>query len=93
MLNDESPGVMAHDRFRRSLNKAQIDNLLSLVTGAGTELYSYHEVTNRLKARQQVEMGTEMVPLDQIVGSVGRYRDFTRRFCRGMASTRTGGRV
>jgi hypothetical protein len=25
-------------------------------------------------------MGTRMVPLDQIVGSVGRYRDFTRTF-------------
>jgi hypothetical protein len=25
-------------------------------------------------------MGTRMVPLDQIVGSVGRYRDFTRSF-------------
>jgi hypothetical protein len=78
--NDEGPSVLAHDRFRRSLNRAQIENLLSLVTGADTELYSYHEVANRLRARQQIELGTEMVPLDKIVGSVGRYRDFTRDF-------------
>ena len=79
-MTDIQPDIMAHDRYRRSLNRAQVVDLLSLVTGADTNLYNYHEVTNRLKARQQVEMGTEMVPLDSIVGSVGRYRDFTRTF-------------
>jgi hypothetical protein len=80
MVGDGQPDVLAHDRFRRGLNRAQIGYLLSLVSGTGTELASYDEVTNKLKARQQIEMGTQMVPLDQIVGSVGRYRDFTRTF-------------
>lgn len=80
MIDDNDPGVLAHDRFRRSLNRAQIGNLLSLITGTNTGLYSYHEVANKIKARQQIDRGTEMVPLDQIVGSVGRYRDFTRTF-------------
>ena len=79
-MTDIQPDMMAHERYRRSLNRAQIVDLLGLMTGADTDLYSYHEVANRLKARQQIEMGTEMVPLDQIVGSVGRYRDFTRTF-------------
>lgn len=72
--------VEARERFRRSVTQAQIADLLGMITGAETSLYSYDEVANRLNARQQIEKGTEMVPLAQIVGSVGRYRDFTRSF-------------
>ena len=70
----------ARDRFRRSVVSAQMTDLLGMLTGEHTDLVSYDEVVNRLRARQQIEKGTEMVPLDQIVGSVGRYRDFTRTF-------------
>ncbi len=79
-MEELKPDISAHDRFRRNLNRAMVVDLLGLVTGSDTNLYNYHEVANRLKARQQVEMGTEMVPLDKIVGSVGRYKDFTRTF-------------
>jgi len=68
------------ERYRRSVSKAQVADLLGIITGANTDLVSYDEVANRLRARQQVEMGTRSVPLSQIVGSVGRYRDFTRTF-------------
>lgn len=70
----------ARERFRRSVTQAQMADLLGLVTGADKHLVSYEEVAGRLHARQQIEKGTEMVPLDAIVGSVGRYRDFTRSF-------------
>ena len=75
-----SHDIQARERFRRSLNRAQMADLLALVTGGNSDLLSYHEVANRLKARQKIEMGTQMVRLDRIVGSVGRYRDFTRSF-------------
>lgn len=68
------------ERFRRNAGKAQVADLMGKVTGADTDLVSYDAVATRLRARQQIEMGTRMVPLDQIVGSVGRYRDFTRTF-------------
>jgi hypothetical protein len=70
----------ARERFRQSLNGAQIADLLGLISGAETDLVNYDEVAKRLHARQQIELGTQMVPLDLIVGSVGRYRDFTRTF-------------
>lgn len=70
----------ARDRFRRSVVSAQMVDLLGMLTGEHKDLVSYDEVVNRLRARQQIEKGTEMVPLEQIVGSVGRYRDFTRSF-------------
>lgn len=68
------------DRFRRSQRAAQMKDLLGLIRGKNTDLMSYEEVARRVKAYQQIEMGTQLVPLDQIVGSVGRYKDFTREF-------------
>jgi hypothetical protein len=70
----------ARDRYLKSLRAAQIKDLLGLIRGKNTDLMSYEEVAKRVKAYQQIEMGTEMVPLDRIVGSVGRYKDFTREF-------------
>lgn len=79
-MSPTSRDMEARERFRRSVNQAQIADLLALVTGADTDLVSYEEVAGRLRARQQIEMGTQMVPLEKIVGSVGRYKDFTRTF-------------
>lgn len=73
----------AHDsseRYRRSLLNAQMSDLLGLIRGKNRDLASYEEVARRVKAYQQIEMGTQMIPLNQIVGSVGRYKDFTREF-------------
>jgi hypothetical protein len=80
MSHSPVQSIEARERFRRQVNQAQVGDLLSLITGSDTDLISYHEVANRLRARQQIEMGTQMIPLDRIVGSVGRYRDFTRTF-------------
>lgn len=70
----------SNERFRRVQIGAQISDLLGLVRGKNTDLVSYEEVARRIKAYQQIEMGTQMVPLEKIVGSVGRYRDFTSEF-------------
>lgn len=72
--------VESKERFRRRLFRAQLADLFALITGANTDLVRYDEVAKRLHARQQVEMGTQFVPIAKIVGSVGRYQDFTRTF-------------
>lgn len=68
------------ERYRQNAQKAQLADLMGRITGANTDLVNYNEVAQRLRARQQIEMGTQAVPLDLIVGSVGRYHDFTRTF-------------
>jgi hypothetical protein len=70
----------AREKFQRSVTRAQLADLIGLISGQETDLVSFDEVAKKLKARQQIEMGTQMVRLDKIVGSVGRYRDFTRTF-------------
>jgi hypothetical protein len=72
--------ALAREHYKQNVQRAQMGDLLGLVTGHNTNLVSFEEVAKKLKARQQVELGTQMVPLDKIVGSVGRYRDFTRTF-------------
>ena len=70
----------ARERYARNLFRAQITDLFGLITGENTDLLRYDEVAKQLKARQQVAQSIQNVPLNQIIGSVGRYRDFTRTF-------------
>ncbi|MCK6579053.1 MAG: hypothetical protein L6Q98_13210 [Anaerolineae bacterium] len=55
-------------------------DVLSLVRGKPAELLSFEDVRARLRLREESYLGLHDVPLAQIVGSVGRYRDFTRGF-------------
>ncbi|MCC7208558.1 MAG: hypothetical protein IT323_14715 [Anaerolineae bacterium] len=43
-------------------------------------LLDFNEVSRRLHLRNTRYRGLQSIPLDQIVGSMGRYRDFTRTF-------------
>ncbi len=44
------------------------------------ELLSFEEVQNSMRLTQSSYRGLQQVPMDQVVGSVGRYNDFTRTF-------------
>lgn len=79
-MSNEFRDVAARENYARSLRKAQITDLLGLITGTDTNLVNFDEVANRLQARQEIGRRLENVPLEKIVGSVGRYRDFTREF-------------
>jgi hypothetical protein len=71
----------ASKRYQSARRKVLIDDLFSLVRGRAPELLSFDSVQAALQAWQQVEKREpEMILLDKIVGSVGRYRDFTREF-------------
>jgi hypothetical protein len=43
-------------------------------------LLDFNEVSRRLHLRNTRYRGVQSIPLDQIVGSMGRYQDFTRTF-------------
>lgn len=44
------------------------------------ELWSFDEVKDALRLHNQLYRGLQDIPIDRIVGSVGRYNDFTREF-------------
>ena len=71
----------ARERFEQATRRALVEQLLAMITGQQADLMSFDEVQRILRAHQQIAIrGTHMIPLDRIVGSVGRYRDFTRSF-------------
>ena len=80
-MNPKSPGYQtARDDFRRARRKGVLRDVLNRVTGRPSNLLPFEEVRRRLKATEGKARGLQRIPLDAIVGSVGRYTDFTRDF-------------
>ena len=72
--------VSAEARFDRARRQALIQEILAIVSRRSPELLRFDEVRRRLWGKQEIRRGLQEIPLDKIVGSVGRYRDFTRTF-------------
>jgi nucleotide-binding universal stress UspA family protein len=70
----------ALDDFRRARQRAALESIVARLTGKSTELLSYEEITRKLRPTGRSDRGFREIPLDAIVGSVGRYTDFTRSF-------------
>ncbi len=68
-----------HD-FHQARQRAAVEEILSRMTGKSSQLLSYEEVAQKLKLQARAERGIQSIPLNAIVGSVGRYTDFTRTF-------------
>lgn len=68
-----------HD-FQTAQQRAAVQEVLARITGKSTQLLSYEEVAEKLNLHIRTERGLHDIPLDAIVGSVGRYNDFTRTF-------------
>jgi nucleotide-binding universal stress UspA family protein len=66
--------------FRRARKQAALAQLVARFTGRSDDLLAYHEVRDHIKTTGMVETGIQEIPLKAIVGSVGRYKDFTREF-------------
>ena len=58
--------------FHQLRRKAVLENIMPKLTGHSVDLLSYQDVRKKLRE----------IPLDTIVGSVGRYTDFICSFSR-----------
>jgi nucleotide-binding universal stress UspA family protein len=66
--------------FYRARRKAAMQELMARLKGESLDLVAYEEIRQRLKASSQRDRGLHDIPIDAIVGSVGRYTDFNRHF-------------
>ncbi len=80
MSDNQLKRQMAVQDFQAARQRAAIQEVLARITGRPNELLSYEEVAEKLKLRIRSERGIQHIPIDAIVGSVGRYTDFTRTF-------------
>lgn len=77
MVSNPAQSRQRYDRARR---RALFEGILAVVSGHSDDLLPFEEVRRQLKGRQTIARGRQTIPLDKIVGSVGRYRDFNRAF-------------
>ena len=69
------------EAFHSARRRAFIQDVLADLSGRPDDLLSFDEVRSQLRlAEPTLGPSHEAIPLDRIVGSVGRYRDFNRAF-------------
>src|SRR5437870_10545897 len=78
----------AHSDFLRVRRKAFWRGIAKWLLRSDDALLAFDEVRKQLHAHLQHDAGVREVEIDQIVGSVGRYRDFDRAFLPRQARTR-----
>ncbi len=72
--------VEAVQDFDRLRERAVLRELVSAITRSPAGLLPFEQVRQQLHIREVGERGLKDIRLDKIVGSVGRYQDFTRAF-------------
>ena len=73
-------GMVTDSRFNESRRKALLAALLDSIRRQPSEMLSFEAVRVCLNVRGQKALGHQIVPVNHIVGSEGRYSDFDRRF-------------
>jgi hypothetical protein len=67
-------------RFDAARRAALMQDLLGVLRGRPVDLLPFDRVRAGLRLRHVVDRGTQDVPLDLIVGTLGREREFNREF-------------
>ncbi len=80
MVDNNFARAQARKNWERARSQATIQDILTVLRGGSPELLSFDEVQKSLRLAQKSYKGVQNIPLDQIRGSVGRYKDFTQSF-------------
>jgi hypothetical protein len=71
---------MAEDDFARARTRELLSRISGLLDPDSENLLPFEDVKAILKPAGETYIGMEAIPVDRIVGSEGRYRDFNRHF-------------
>ena len=80
MNNEYTNFSAAINEFYRARNQAQLKEIIARLRGETNQLLNYDEVRKRLHAQGAIDRGLKEIPITSIIGSCGRYNDFTRDF-------------
>lgn len=70
----------SEDDFSNAKNRARFQVLLSKLKWENSDLLSLYEVTDLIKPKGETYKGMQTIPIDSIIGSEGRARDFSKAF-------------
>ncbi len=77
----ETPFVQeARRKWEQAHRQALWAKLLANVRGQTNSPLDFNEISHRLKLRTAVYRGVQSIAIDHIIGTVGRYQDFTGAF-------------
>jgi hypothetical protein len=80
-MRGQTGNSMSVELFLEAHAKAKRQDLLARLLGRPNDLLPFETLIGVLQAYERIPHRTpEMIPLNRIVGSVGRHRDFTRDF-------------
>jgi len=76
--------LMIKEKTKEDFDKAYFEgifrNIVSKIKGESNSLLSFSEIVKIVKIKNETYKGMRYVPIEDIVGSEGRYNDFTREF-------------
>lgn len=72
--------IEALRRFEQARRQALLEQMSARLTGRDTRMLPFEAIRSQLRQQNPMYRGVQQIPLDKIVGSVGRYREFTRTF-------------
>jgi len=79
-MNNAMDMVNGAREYESVAMRAFWQEMIGHLRGKPAQLLSFEEVRTRLRLREELYRGLQDIPLDAIVGSVGRYSDFTGTF-------------
>src|SRR5512139_1201375 len=82
-MNDSfyaNPRAAADQAFDRARHKAFLENVISHLRGQPADLLPFDIIRSIIGPTSSRDLGLQQIPLDKIVGSVGKYQEFSRSF-------------
>lgn len=72
--------IKSASEFDHARMKAFIETMLAMISRRNFDLLSLKDVVEKLRLKHANYLGLQEIPVSQIAGSAGRYKDFTRHF-------------
>lgn len=72
--------AQSEEDFHKARNKALFNELQHFLSPEEVTLISLNDVKQMIKPINETYIGMKVIPIDQIVGSEGRYKDFDNHF-------------
>ncbi len=69
-----------NEDFEKARSRGRLQSLLSSLAWRNSDLLSLYAVTELLKPKNETYLGMKTIPISQIIGSEGRYQDFSGAF-------------
>ncbi len=72
--------AQSEEDFNKAHTKAFINEIQHLLSPEEASLISLNDVKQMIKSNAETYIGMKVIPIDKIIGSEGRYKDFDNRF-------------